>query len=225
MCTAIATSLLGIGSAAFVGDNPTGSLAFTNDFHYGLYFTLALAVVGVVASLSLRNGRRVVSPLASTDAELLPLRVIMKSDVYTLDANASLLGALQFLANKGISGAPVTNASGDLIGFISDGDILRHLAISDPLFASVYSLATVCEAGHDAVANVNKLLNIKVSEVCTRNLVSFDVNDELGEICRALQSRHLRKAPVMEDGKMIGIVNRSNISKYALGLYLDYSES
>jgi DHA2 family lincomycin resistance protein-like MFS transporter len=35
-----------------------------------------------------------------------------------------------------------------------------------------------------------------------------------------LADRHLKKAPVMEGGKMVGIINRSNITKYSVGRYL-----
>lgn len=59
VCTAVATSLLGIGKNSFVGEDPTGAFAFTNGFHYGLYFTLALAIVGFLVSLTLpKNNKR-----------------------------------------------------------------------------------------------------------------------------------------------------------------------
>lgn len=51
--TAIATSLLGIGRASFIGEDPAGMLSFTNGFHYGLYFPLALAVIAFVIAFTL----------------------------------------------------------------------------------------------------------------------------------------------------------------------------
>ena len=58
VCTAVATSLLGIGRNAFTGDDPTGALSFTNGFHCGLYFTLALAVVGLIIALTLPGKKK-----------------------------------------------------------------------------------------------------------------------------------------------------------------------
>lgn len=58
VCTAVATSLLGIGKDAFTGEDPTGALSFTNGFHYGLYFTLTLAVLGFIISLTLPNKKK-----------------------------------------------------------------------------------------------------------------------------------------------------------------------
>lgn len=63
VCTAVATSLLGIGKSNFTGADPTGALAFTNGFHYGLYFTLTLAVLGFIISLTLPNKTQLQSPI------------------------------------------------------------------------------------------------------------------------------------------------------------------
>lgn len=55
VCTAVATSLLGIGRNAYVGNDPSGAFSFTNGFHYGLYFTLALAIIGLLLSFKLKK--------------------------------------------------------------------------------------------------------------------------------------------------------------------------
>ncbi len=55
VCTAIATSLLGIGRNAYVGEDATGAFSFTNGFHYSLFFTLALAVIGFFLAMKLKK--------------------------------------------------------------------------------------------------------------------------------------------------------------------------
>lgn len=55
VCTAIATSLLGIGRNAFTGSDPTGALSFTNGVHYGLVFTLILALAGFLISFTVKK--------------------------------------------------------------------------------------------------------------------------------------------------------------------------
>lgn len=55
VCTAIATSLLGIGRNAFTGSDPTGALSFTNGVHYGLVFTLILALAGLLISFTVKK--------------------------------------------------------------------------------------------------------------------------------------------------------------------------
>ena len=53
VCTAIATSLLGIGMTAYAGDDPAAS--FTNGFHYGIAFTLVLAIAGFAISFAVKK--------------------------------------------------------------------------------------------------------------------------------------------------------------------------
>ena len=56
VCTAVATALLGIGQSAYQGGEPAE--AFTNGFHYGLVFTLALAVLGFIVSFTLKGNKK-----------------------------------------------------------------------------------------------------------------------------------------------------------------------
>lgn len=56
VCTAIATSLLGIGQSTYNGSD--SAEAFTNGVHYGLYFTLVLAIIGFVLSLTLKSRKK-----------------------------------------------------------------------------------------------------------------------------------------------------------------------
>ena len=53
VCTAVATSLLGIGQLSYLGEDPAG--AFTNGFHYGIAFTMVLAIAGFVISFAIKS--------------------------------------------------------------------------------------------------------------------------------------------------------------------------
>ena len=144
---------------------------------------------------------------------LTPLQQIMRRDVYTVSADASYRDALRFLSEKKISGAPVVNAAGDLVGFISDGDILRRLASEHSPFVNAAAFGKT--DFNDKLASV---LSIRISEIAVKNVITVDAADDLGEVCYKLAENHLKKAPVMCNGRMVGVVNRSNITDYAAGL-------
>ena len=69
-----------------------------------------------------------------------PLLAIMKQEVYTVSEETSIRDALHLITEKKISGVPVTDGSQNLIGFLSDGDILRFLADVEPLFINASAL-------------------------------------------------------------------------------------
>jgi DHA2 family lincomycin resistance protein-like MFS transporter len=153
------------------------------------------------------------------------VRSIMKTDVFTASGNTTILEALKLITAKKVSGVPVLDASGNISGFISDGDILRHLAKHHPLFINAYSLAAISGRGEGFDMKLRDLMTRKVSDVANGKIITVHADDDIGEVCRILTERKLKKAPVMENGRMIGIINRSNITKYAMKICLKKDNS
>ena len=143
-------------------------------------------------------------------AKSAPLSQLMKKDVYTVNGNASLSAVLELLTEKGISGVPVTNADRSLIGFISDGDILRFLAAEHPLYVNPSSLMTM-----DFDKKLRDLMRCKVRDIARKSVITVKLSDDLGTVCHVLSAHHIKKAPVLDGGEMVGIINASNITKYA----------
>lgn len=61
---------------------------------------------------------------------------------------------------------------------------------------------------------------VPIEELSHKRVISVNIDDDLGEVTRVLAENHLKKAPVMEGNKMVGIINRSNITAYAIEHYL-----
>lgn len=149
-----------------------------------------------------------------------PLRTLMKKEVYTISGQASVLDALHLITEKKVSGVPVTDRSGQPVSFISDGDILRYLSNESPLFSNIYAVGAR-NADKSFEERIHELMEMKVSDLARSKIITVDVNDRFEDICRILFANHLKKVPVMENGQMIGIINNSNITKYALKNYLE----
>jgi len=154
-----------------------------------------------------------------TETSDIPLLNIMKRDVYTLGEDASLLDALNLFHEKKISGAPVVNGSREIVGFISDGDIMRHLASEHSIFINDDAFEKV-----EFNKALLSLVKEKVTSIATKRIIAVSAADSLDEVCYKLGEHRIKKAPVMQDGEMIGIINVSNIIKYAVGL-INLSES
>jgi uncharacterized membrane protein YczE/CBS domain-containing protein len=143
--------------------------------------------------------------------EVTPLSLIMKKDVYTIDINATIKEALSYLSEKKISGAPILNAEGNMVGFISDGDILRWLSSEQSLF--IYS----DNSQETFNKNVSALLDMSVTAICRKQVITVDYNSDMAKVCSVLSAEHLKKVPVVNEGKLVGIINASNVTKYILG--------
>ena len=140
-----------------------------------------------------------------------PLLEIMKKDVYTVNEDGSLIEALKLISEKKVSGMPVTDDNGRLTGFISDGDIIRFLSDSYPTFVNIYSFITI-----DFDSRLKELVHTKVKNIARKTVITVNADDDISDVCSILSKKHIKKAPVIKDGAMVGIINVSNITKYVL---------
>ena len=143
-----------------------------------------------------------------------PLLQIMKKDVYTIRNNDTILEALFLMREKKVSGFPVIDDDDKIVGFISNGDIIRHLTSEHSLFVDSNSLGQV-----EFNEVLKTLVMNKVSSIAAKKVITVNASDDLDEVCYILGEHRLKKAPVMQDGKMIGIINVSDITDYAVSTF------
>jgi DHA2 family lincomycin resistance protein-like MFS transporter len=162
------------------------------------------------------------TPSAKPTTKTAPtLRDIMKSDVYTLPQSAHIADALELFVERGISGAPIVDTHNKVVGFISDGDVMAQIADQVPAFKSAWSFIVERENA-DFDRTVREAMALNVMEIATKNVICVKATDDLGAVSRVLAERHLKKVPVVDAaGHMIGIINRSNITSYAVHQFRD----
>lgn len=223
----------GVYSAVAMGQMGAGvaeGQAFTDGMFAAGVLVGVFAVVGFICALWIRSVAKRPAIQAAIEVEdgeevaVAPkegvLATIMKHDVYTLPETSSVLEAMQMFAEHGISGVPVMDASDSVVGFISDGDVMRCLADQVPAFKSAWSI--IVEQGNENFdATLRETMQMSISEIARKRVITVDVNDDLGEVTRVLADNHLKKAPVLDGGKMVGVINRSNITRYAIDHYLE----
>lgn len=219
ICTAVATCLLAAGQNTYFAAGGTNSaLAFTEGSHIGFAFTLIMAVLGFFLAFRINLQKEQSAQKEESVADASVLSSLMQTEVFSVNENANALEALRLFAEKEISGAPVLDNNGNLCGFVSDGDIIGTLAHQDTTFTSFYSYTIDSnEQGFEEKASA--LIGMKVGTIATKNVLTVDLQDDMRTVCATLAQHHLKKAPVMDKGKMIGVVSRTDITRYTVGLY------
>ena len=186
-------------------------------------FALQSVICFVAAVLTLVMVRDKASDAAKADpmgVRRQTLETIMKRDVYTVPDTATVAEAMRLLTSKGISAVPIVDAEQHVVGMISDGDIIRVMAkrgrsYMDPIAMIINSEKLDPDFSH----RLDEVMGSPVTAFATMNVISVDVHDSFDEVCRVLGENHLRKAPVLDGGRLVGVVNRSDVTTYALGLY------
>jgi CBS domain-containing protein len=115
------------------------------------------------------------------------------SDVLTLEPNATLTDAMDILAKRRIGALVVTGADRRIVGIISERDVVRAIA----------------EHG-------TGILQSPVSEMMTRKVVTCGQNETIAEIMGRMTAGKFRHVPVVEQGRLIGIVSIGDIVKARL---------
>ena len=125
---------------------------------------------------------------------MLKAKDIMSQTVTTIRYDGTLLDAIQLLVCKEISGLPVVDERGKMIGIITEKDILNF----------VFS---------------GNLKNTRVADVMSREVVSFSPETSVDTIALAVGQNKFRRVPIVEGDKVVGIVSRRDIIRSALDLH------
>lgn len=193
--------------------------------HAAFAVATALCVLGFVLTVALVRNKPGDAAADEDNAHRSLIERIMKRDVYTLPENATVLEAMQLLVNNHISAAPLVDAAGKPTGFISDGDIMRYLSkrsqmIMDPVVMIVQTVDAYSDH-KDYAHKLEHLMGMKASDIGAKGIIGVSVHADLPEVCRVLGENHLKKVPVLEDGIIVGVINRSDITHFSMEKYLE----
>lgn len=140
---------------------------------------------------------------------IMKVRDFMIHKVFTIKASNTVEELLTILNSNRIGGVPVVDDRGNLVGMVSDGDVLRYLS---PKPLGVAGLVYIIEDGEMEDVLVEKL-DTPVKEIMTkRNILSVSPDDDFETTLRLLSRHHYKKLPVINGaGRVVGVLSRGDI--------------
>src|SRR4051794_2040228 len=134
---------------------------------------------------------------------------IMTRPVFTVLPDATILEAANLMLRRHISGLPVVDAAGKLVGIVSEGDLIRRSEIGtqrkrNPL------LRFILGPGQAAVDFVHEH-GCKIAEIMTHDPVTITESTPLETIVSLMEKNKLKRLPVMRGENLVGIVSRANL--------------
>lgn len=116
---------------------------------------------------------------------------IMSTDVVCVRPDTPVTRVVELLIENDITGLPVVEPSGQLVGIVTEKDLIGVLC------------------GQDAPGGTAR-------DYMTDDVISFDEDDDIIAICECLIHNHLRRVPILADGKLVGIISRRDLIKYIM---------
>jgi CBS domain-containing protein len=130
---------------------------------------------------------------------------VMTRDVTVVSPDTSLREVARLLSERGISGVPVCDGTGRVVGVVSEGDIL---AKEEGLGLDVRSpLAWLVDDGRDR----SKAAAVTAGEAMTAPAIVVRPREQVSQAARRMVERGVNRLPVVEDGRLVGIVTRADL--------------
>lgn len=141
------------------------------------------------------------------------VRDFMIKDVHTVNQNAKIADVLELFVAKRINGAPVVDASGKLVGMVSDGDILRYMNPNRQTVYDMFSYVFVSPPEELSEAMAYKAVT-QAGKIMKKSVQCVSPDQDLEEALGILAKHHFKKLPVINDKKeVVGVISRGDLLK------------
>ena len=134
---------------------------------------------------------------------------VMSRDVITVGPNTSVSEIAALFLRRRISGVPVVDGEGKLLGLVSEGDLVRRVETGTDARHSWW-LELLTEDSARAASYV-KSRGRKASDVMTAKVVTALETTLLRDIAGLMERHGIKRVPIVRDGKVVGIVSRANL--------------
>lgn len=119
-------------------------------------------------------------------------RDLMNQPVLGAAKTATARDVASKMLSGGFSGMPITERDGSLVGIVTEMDLIRAL-----------------RAG-------KRLDTTPATDIMTADVITVDVDDPAEKVMDVLDSRHILRVPVLENGQLVGIISRPDVLKAAI---------
>ena len=134
---------------------------------------------------------------------------VMTRNVISVGSDESVLTAARLMLKNRISGLPVLDREGELVGIVTEGDFLRRSELGTQRRRPKW-LEFVVGPGRLAEEFVTQS-GKKVEEIMTLDPVTATLDASLEDVVELMERHHIKRLPVMQSGRMVGIVSRANL--------------
>lgn len=134
---------------------------------------------------------------------------LMTPRVITIGPDATVADAARTMLENHISGLPVVDGSGKVVGIISEGDLLRRVELGTERHRSWW--LGLMSGGTLPAEDFIKSHARKVADVMTAHVTTVDENASPEEVVRVMETRRIKRVPVVRRGALVGIISRANL--------------
>jgi CBS domain-containing protein len=136
---------------------------------------------------------------------------VMTRDVQTVSPETGVQEIARLLWSRGISGVPVVDASGVLVGIVSELDLLmRNANLHIPQYLRVLDVMIPLGNRHEFEEELRRALGATAADVMTDKVVTVEPETDLADAATLMMDKDVNRLPVVAAGQVVGIISRAD---------------
>lgn len=215
--TAFVVSLTALSSLYATAEMPAAEVSYIGCHFAFMGMLILIAVIAVLILVFVRD-KKGAQAVTAVDGAMpgidRPWVVadIMNTNPSTLPATAKIRDAIAIMQETETNGVPLVDEAGKVVGFLSDGDILKYLARHESSQTDGVSYIIMLET--DSFRDrIRAIYDLDAMRLATKSVITVDAHEHADLAFRTLADKKIKKAPVVQDGKLVGTLSRRNIMK------------
>jgi len=141
------------------------------------------------------------------------VRDIMTTDVVSAKRDTPVNELAKLMGARDISGVPVLDDDGSVVGVVTELDmIVRNTRLDMPRFIQILDLGRIpLERRSDYEHRMRHMLGTRAEDLMSEEVVTVGPDDGVEDLAELMVKRRVNPVPVVENGKLVGIVSRADI--------------
>lgn len=216
--TAFVVSLTALSSLYATSETPAAEVSYIGCHFAFMGMLLLTAVIAILILVFVRDKKATYSATA-LEAGAMPgidrlwlVADIMNANPSTLPATAKIRDAIAIMQETETNGVPLVDDADKVVGFLSDGDILKFLSRHESSQTDGVSYIIMLETD-SFQERIRTVYDLDAMRLATKSVITVDADEQADLAFRTLADKKIKKAPVIKDGKLVGTLSRRNIMK------------
>ncbi|WP_331371499.1 CBS domain-containing protein [Sinorhizobium chiapasense] len=130
---------------------------------------------------------------------------IMTTSVATISTASSVRHAIETMVTRGLSGLPVIDDDGAVVGMLTEGDLLRRIELGKGRGTA---------AAESALIDLDRYIRSnswRISDLMSTKVVTVDRDAPIGAVAELMFNHKIKRVPIVENGALVGIISRVDL--------------
>ncbi len=137
---------------------------------------------------------------------------IMTREVITVTTDVTIEGLARLFTRHAISGAAVVDENGQLIGIVTENDLIKmEQRLHIPTVINIFDAVIYLGSSKKFEEDIKRMAATKVEDIFRKDVVTITENSTIEDIATIMSEKNIHHLPVLKKGKLVGIVGKKDI--------------